>query len=226
MMSCGHLVSTNRRETGLRIAAGAYATTRGQAALCRAPSRRPRAAARVRRCASTRRGLRGRHGAAWLLRRVRARNAKRLVDKRALTIEDLASWAAMIEPPTDAERPVRRTNNVSLRRPSRHDAVNGERHPLASPQWVTSVYDAGLAATAVGGEQPLLARHNQPPTIEVITIGLLRRLLHREQPPHESPCPHCGVPAPPEVLECSACGWDLRESYHDPVSGADHAPVR
>jgi hypothetical protein len=54
-------------------------------------------------------------------------------------------------------------------------------------------------------------------------MRLLQRLLRRE-PPLETKCPRCGVPAPPGDLECAACGWDLRESYHDPVSGIDRDP--
>ena len=37
--------------------------------------------------------------------------------------------------------------------------------------------------------------------------------------------PALGVPAPPGDVECTACGWDLRESYHDPVSGVDRDPA-
>jgi hypothetical protein len=47
-------------------------------------------------------------------------------------------------------------------------------------------------------------------------MGFIQRLFHREPPP-ELPCPRCGVPAPPDATECTACGWDLRESYHGPV---------
>jgi transposase len=47
-------------------------------------------------------------------------------------------------------------------------------------------------------------------------MGLLQRLSRRE-PPHETTCSRCGVPAPEGSLECSACGWDLREIYHDPL---------
>jgi hypothetical protein len=45
---------------------------------------------------------------------------------------------------------------------------------------------------------------------------LLQRLRRRE-PPNETPCPRCGVPAPVDAVECKACGWDLRESYHGPA---------
>ena len=45
---------------------------------------------------------------------------------------------------------------------------------------------------------------------------LLDRLLRRE-PPHETPCPRCGVPTPLGAADCMACGWDLRESYRGPV---------
>jgi hypothetical protein len=46
-------------------------------------------------------------------------------------------------------------------------------------------------------------------------MGFLKRLWQRE-PPRETTCSRCGVPAPEGTLECSACGWDLREIYHDP----------
>ena len=42
----------------------------------------------------------------------------------------------------------------------------------------------------------------------------LRELFHRE-PPDETACPRCGVPAPAGDVVCTACGWDLREAYHD-----------
>jgi hypothetical protein len=56
-------------------------------------------------------------------------------------------------------------------------------------------------------------------------MRLLQRLLRRE-PPLETKCPRCGVPAPPEDLECTACGWDLHETYHDPVSDIDREPEK
>ena len=56
-------------------------------------------------------------------------------------------------------------------------------------------------------------------------MGLFNRLLHRESAP-EASCPRCGVPSPPEDVECTACGWDMREAYHDDLSGADHEAVR
>ena len=46
--------------------------------------------------------------------------------------------------------------------------------------------------------------------------GLMDKLLRRH-PPAESPCPRCGVLTPVDADECTACGWDLRESYHGPV---------
>jgi hypothetical protein len=46
--------------------------------------------------------------------------------------------------------------------------------------------------------------------------GLFSKLRRRE-PPVEAPCPRCGVPTPVDADECTACGWDLRESYHGPV---------
>jgi hypothetical protein len=56
------------------------------------------------------------------------------------------------------------------------------------------------------------------------TMRSLRELLHREQP-KETLCPRCGVPAPPGDTECTACGWDLREGYHDPLREAEGGPV-
>jgi hypothetical protein len=47
-------------------------------------------------------------------------------------------------------------------------------------------------------------------------MRFLRRLLNREPPP-EATCPRCGVPAPAGTIECAACGWDLRDAYHDPL---------
>jgi hypothetical protein len=52
---------------------------------------------------------------------------------------------------------------------------------------------------------------------EVIQMGLLQRLFKREEEPVEILCQRCGVPAPPASVECAACGWDLRESYHGEV---------
>jgi hypothetical protein len=49
-------------------------------------------------------------------------------------------------------------------------------------------------------------------------MRLLPRFLRREEPP-ETKCPRCGVPAPAGGLECNACGWDLRDAYHDPLAG-------
>jgi uncharacterized Zn finger protein (UPF0148 family) len=45
----------------------------------------------------------------------------------------------------------------------------------------------------------------------------LRELLHRE-PPQETICPRCGIPAPAGDVVCAACGWDLREAYKNPLS--------
>ena len=55
-----------------------------------------------------------------------------------------------------------------------------------------------------------------PSRSEVTVVRSLRRFLRRE-PPQETPCPRCGTPAPPHDIECSACGWDLRDAYHDPL---------
>lgn len=52
----------------------------------------------------------------------------------------------------------------------------------------------------------------------------LRELLHREQPP-ETLCPRCGVPAPSGRIDCTACGWDLRDAYHNPLTEADEGTV-
>lgn len=49
----------------------------------------------------------------------------------------------------------------------------------------------------------------------------LRDLLHREPPPQELPCPRCGVPVPPGQVECTACGWDVRDAYHDALADDD-----
>jgi hypothetical protein len=48
-------------------------------------------------------------------------------------------------------------------------------------------------------------------------MGFLSRLAHREQP-QDVPCPRCGVLAPASSTQCSACGWDLRDAYHDPLA--------
>jgi hypothetical protein len=50
-------------------------------------------------------------------------------------------------------------------------------------------------------------------------MGLRDRLFHREQEP-EANCPRCEVPSPAGTITCAACGWDLRESYHDPLQPA------
>lgn len=56
-------------------------------------------------------------------------------------------------------------------------------------------------------------------------MGLFNRLLHRDED-SETPCPRCAVPSPPEDVQCTACGWDMREAYHDDLSGVDHEAVR
>jgi ribosomal protein L40E len=49
-------------------------------------------------------------------------------------------------------------------------------------------------------------------------MSLFSRLLHGEpDPPKESVCPGCGIPAPPDATECSVCGYDLREIKSDAV---------
>ena len=45
------------------------------------------------------------------------------------------------------------------------------------------------------------------------------RFRHRDEPTEE-PCPRCGIPAPMGAAECSACGWDLNESYHAEFVGS------
>jgi ribosomal protein L37E len=44
----------------------------------------------------------------------------------------------------------------------------------------------------------------------------MSKLLRRE-PTQEAPCPRCGVSTPVDADDCTACGWDMRESYHGPV---------
>jgi ribosomal protein L37E len=53
-------------------------------------------------------------------------------------------------------------------------------------------------------------------------MGLFKRLFQREEPV-EIVCQRCGVPAPPNSIECAACGWDLRESYHGEVGAGSAA---
>ena len=57
-------------------------------------------------------------------------------------------------------------------------------------------------------------------------MSLFQRLSGKLEVPDETPCPRCGVPAPDQAVECSACGWDLRETYHDSVTGRDTEAVR
>lgn len=56
-------------------------------------------------------------------------------------------------------------------------------------------------------------------------VQLVPRLLRRE-PLQETKCARCGTPAPPEDVDCTVCGWDLSESYHDPTSGIDREPEK
>ena len=53
-------------------------------------------------------------------------------------------------------------------------------------------------------------------------MGLLKRMFQREEPV-EAVCQRCGVPAPSNSVECAACGWDLRESYHGEVGAGTAA---
>jgi ribosomal protein L37E len=46
-------------------------------------------------------------------------------------------------------------------------------------------------------------------------MRLPRFLRHDE--PEETKCPRCGVPAPEGATDCTACGWDLHDAYHDPL---------
>jgi hypothetical protein len=48
----------------------------------------------------------------------------------------------------------------------------------------------------------------------VRSMSLMQRLFRREPPP-ETSCPRCATPVPGGAVECSACGWDMRESYHE-----------
>ena len=56
-------------------------------------------------------------------------------------------------------------------------------------------------------------------------MGLLQPLLHRESAPRRRAravaCRHRR-----RTVACTACGWDMREAYHDDLSGADHEAVR
>ena len=54
-------------------------------------------------------------------------------------------------------------------------------------------------------------------------MGWLQRLMRKEPPSSETTCSRCGVPAPEGSLECSACGWDLREIYPDSLAEMDRA---
>ena len=54
-------------------------------------------------------------------------------------------------------------------------------------------------------------------------MSFIARLLHREEPAPDIPCPRCGIPAPAHVTECAACGWDMREAYHG--AAGSHLPA-
>jgi hypothetical protein len=54
-------------------------------------------------------------------------------------------------------------------------------------------------------------------------MGFVKRLFHREAPP-EASCPHCGVPMPEGSVECTACGWDLRDAADRPEPSAAAVP--
>jgi hypothetical protein len=55
-------------------------------------------------------------------------------------------------------------------------------------------------------------------------MGLLQRLMRKEPQP-ETRCSRCDTPAPEGSLECAACGWDLREIYHDPLVEAGESSL-
>jgi hypothetical protein len=63
------------------------------------------------------------------------------------------------------------------------------------------------------------ARVASAATTEGEPMRLVDRILHREVP-KETPCPRCGIPAPPQENECAACGWDLHETYHGRFTGS------
>lgn len=44
-------------------------------------------------------------------------------------------------------------------------------------------------------------------------MGFMDKVLGRDEAVTEAPCPRCGIPAPSDANECSACGWDLRETF-------------
>ena len=48
-------------------------------------------------------------------------------------------------------------------------------------------------------------------------MRLVPRFLRHDKP-QDTKCPRCGVPAPAGSLECNACGWDMRDAYHDPLA--------
>jgi Uncharacterised protein family UPF0547 len=50
-------------------------------------------------------------------------------------------------------------------------------------------------------------------------MGFLSR-FRGETEPKEETCPKCKTPVPVAAEECSACGWDLREAYHEPEPAA------
>jgi hypothetical protein len=50
-------------------------------------------------------------------------------------------------------------------------------------------------------------------------MRLFDRIRHRGEV-KELPCPRCGIPAPEHIVECAACGWDLRETYDGVVAGS------
>lgn len=51
-------------------------------------------------------------------------------------------------------------------------------------------------------------------------MKIVDRLLNRQSPATEAPCPRCGIPAPATANECSACGWDLREAFTGAYAGS------
>ena len=44
--------------------------------------------------------------------------------------------------------------------------------------------------------------------------------FRRQTEQTEEPCPRCGIPAPEGTQACTACGWDMNESYHADFVGS------
>ena len=50
-------------------------------------------------------------------------------------------------------------------------------------------------------------------------MGFFGRLTGRDAP-EDAMCPRCGTPAPASAVECTACGWDMREIFHGAYVGS------